>query len=219
MAIVRDQWKIIIQHPEDKNSGGDSSRSVGLMALFGSGLDRSLTREFEIKPGYLTRHPVHYPEGDCFTRDQLICLTAGLWAGGHIDICRRVFWAHLKRGFFCQNYKTQFTRVNKGFFGRDPLSPSHIGHLILCGKVYWAYWFLLISYPWVILDIIWATKINPEMEQNQTVSMCVVYDLVWLWAFLSKDWEQSIRRYWQNWRDQKEIGDVMVDGIKWILSN
>jgi hypothetical protein len=213
--IVRDQWGIIIQHPVSKSSGGDSARSTGLMALFGSTEDLNLIKEFEVPKGsgLLTRHPWDYTD-DCFTRDQALPLIAGLWAAKEFEITKRVFWSHAKRGFFCQNYRTQFTRVNKGFFGRDPLSPSHIGHLILCAKMYWLYPILPFCYLWLFFDILWATKVKPDMEQNQLISMLVVYDMLWLWAWLHPAWQKPILSYWCGWRDQCQIAEFMIKGIE-----
>lgn len=48
------------------------------------------------------RHPNTNPWN--FTRDQLDCLVAGLYALGEHELIRKLFWAHLKRGFFCQNF-------------------------------------------------------------------------------------------------------------------
>jgi hypothetical protein len=219
--IVRDEAGIIIQHPLDKNSGGDSARSCGMMAISYSAKDLGLMWKFE-KPqlsGKLSRHPLHYPN-DSFTRDQLLPTIAGIHASGDLKLARRVFWSHAKRGFFCQNYMEQFPdkhgfRRNKGFFGRDPLSPSHIGHLILCAELYWLYPFVfLFGLPWLICETVYHAKCTPRGEPNQLISMLKTYDLVWLWVYLHPNWRTCIRDYWSGWRDQKEIAEQIIDGIE-----
>jgi len=210
--VIRDDLGIILQHPIDANSGGDSSRTTGLMSLFGSTIDQQIVHLFEVpnKSGLLTRHPSHY-SNNCFTRDQAICLLAGIWKSGNYQLARRVFWSHAKRGFFCQNYMEQFanakTRVreNKGFFGRDPLSPSHIGYLIICARLWFLYPFLLIAFPWFLIDLWYFTRIAPRQEQNQIVCMAKVYGCLKLWAKWHPNWEGSFLSYFGGWRDQIEI--------------
>ena len=220
--IVRDNQGFIVQHPITESSGGDTARSTGMMALFGSRLDMDLLLKLEKPPGsgLLSRHPKFY-SNDCFTRDQMLPVVGALGLSKHPEkkaLVKRVFYSHLKRGFFSQNYMKQFaekdgTRVNKGFFGRDPLSPSHIGHLILSAKIYWAYIFLPFCYLWILLDIFYHAKVNPRAEPNQLIAMLMTYDLMWLWVLLHPNWKRSLELYWCNWRDQKEIYDYIVKGI------
>lgn len=218
MPIIRDRNGIIMQHPLDKNSGGDSASRVGMMALCDSLVDQNCLLKFE-KPkgsGLLTRHPDFYST-DCFTRDQLICFVGGLWRRNDKEaksLARRIFWSHLKRGFFCQNQLTQFERNDKGFFGRDPLGPQHIGHLIIGADLWWLNWFLFLSYPILIIDIIYATKVNPRIEQNQIISMCFTHGLLWLWVFLHPNWQGSIKTYFNGWRDQPEIAQELIFTIE-----
>ena len=212
--IVRDHiLEAIIQHPIDSNSGGDSSRSTGLMALFGSQYDQEIVGRFEVPPmsGMLCRHPALWPRTDDFSRDQLICLMAGNWKAKNYELVRRVFWKHARRGFFCQNYMEQFPnaktkiRENKGFFGRDPLSPSHVGFLILCGRIWFLYPFLLIAFPWFLIDLWYFTKVAPRQEQNQIVCMAKVYGCLKLWASWHPNWENSFLDYFGGWRDQVQL--------------
>lgn len=229
--LVRDRdIGAIIQHPLDKNSGGDSARSTGMMALFGSLEDQSILGRFEVPPlsGMLCRHPLLWPKTDDFTRDQLICFVAGLWKTKRTDLARRVFWSHAKRGFFCQNYMEQFPnaktqiREDKGFFGRDPLSPSHVGFLILCARMWWLYPFLLIALPWFLIDLWYATKERPREEQNQIIAMASVYGCLKLWAQWHPCWDRPIWDYWcspQSWRDQNELGIYIIKAISRSLND
>lgn len=219
--IVRDEFGIIMQHPLDKNSGGDSARACGIMALCGSQQDLGVMWKFE-KPllsGYLSRHPVHY-QTDNFTRDQLLCTIAGIHSAGQIKLAKRVFWSHAKRLFFCQNYREQFPdktglRRNKGFFGRDPLAFSHIGHLILCAEIFWLYPFVfLLGLPWLICETIYHAKCTPRAEPNQLISMLKKYDMIWLWVYLHPNWRTCVLNYWTGWRDQKEIANQIIYSIE-----
>lgn len=214
---MRDGLEIVIQHPRHKDEGGDSSRTTGMMALFGSVKDKCVLHLFEPNgDGILVRHPSHY-DHKCFTRDQLLPFVAGLWSACKTDIARRVFWSHAKRFFFCQNTHDQFTRKRKTLIG-DPLTPDHIGHLILCANLWPLYPFLLISYPWLILNIFWHTKIDSKHEQNQTIAMAWVAGLIGLWAKWHPNWKGSINNYWSGWRDQKEIADIIIRYIDHRLS-
>lgn len=222
--IVRDSLNIICQHDPNNPSycdGGDSARSTGIMATFGSLLDQKNLWYFE-EPhgsGLLTRHPTQYGNDD-FTRDQLLPMMSGLQVYDPSGVARRVFWAQARRLFFCQNYMEQFPssggmkRRDKGFFGRDPLSPSHIGFMILCAEIWYLYPFLLIAIPWFILDLFFATKVRPRMEQNQIVCMAKVYGLLGLWTKWHPNWKASLHDYWSGWRDQKEIAEFIIQGIQ-----
>lgn len=212
--LVRDKNCIVLQMPLAEHSGGDSSRTTGMLALCGSGIDQMCLPLFEVpkNSGLLTRHPDYY-DTQCFTRDQLLCFMAGVWRAQMRPLAKRIFWTHAKRLFFCQNQLEQFTRKDKGWFGRDPLGPQHIGMLILCARIYWLYPFLLIAFPVMLLDIIWATKVRPDMEQNQIIAMCFVYDLIWLYTFLHPTWAQEVRKYWSNWRQMPEVADLLIKTI------
>ena len=223
VMILRDGLiHAIIQHPEDKNSGGDSSRTTGLMALFDSKFDQEIVSRFEVPPmsGMLCRHPMLWSRTDDFTRDQAICLLAGIWKSGNYKLARRVFWSHAKRGFFCQNYMEQFAnektgiRANKGFFGRDPLSPSHVGYLIICARLWFLYPFLLVAFPWFLIDLWYFTKAAPRQEQNQIICMAYVYSCLNLWAKWHPNWDGAIYKYFCGWRDSYEVYLMINEGIK-----
>lgn len=224
--LVRDRdIGAIIQHPLDKNSGGDSARSTGMMALFGSLEDQLILGRFEVPPlrGTICRHPLLWPTTDDFTRDQLLCFLGGCWKARRTDLARRIFWSHAKRGFLCQNYMEQFpnaktgVRRNKGFFGRDPLSPSHIGYIIICARLWFLFPFLLVAFPWFLVDLWYATKVRPREEQNQIIAMASAYGCLKLWAQWHPCWDRPIMEYWGalgGWRDQREISEFIVNGIQ-----
>lgn len=220
--IQRDLEGFVLQHPIDKNSGGDTSRTTGMLAMFGSRIDRELLLKHE-KPkgsGLLCRHPKFYSDDD-FTRDQMLPIIGALYQCQHPDhkaLAKRIFWSRFKCGFLAQNYMNQFpekdgVRKNKGLFGRDPLSPSHIGMLILAGEQYWLFWLLPFCYVWAMIDIFYHAKVVPRNEPNQLIAVCMTYDLLWLWVAAHPNWKKSIEIYWCGWRDQKEIYEYIVSGV------
>lgn len=88
--------------------GMDTALRAGLLATFSFlGRVRMDLRSFEVSPGILCRHPKHFPSNNPrnLSRDNEMVLIAGLSAQGEYKIIRRVFYAHLKRLFFCQNFE------------------------------------------------------------------------------------------------------------------
>jgi len=209
--LVRDSEGIICQHsPYDPYycDGGDSAARTGILAACGSDYDRIQAQSFVIE-GLGVRHPtqVPYNNPNSFTRDQLIQLTAGL----EVKQARALLISHAKRGFICQNsHETEGAK--KAWYKRDILTPSHIGHLILKSKTYLAYPFLLISMPWLLLDILWSTKVAPMKEQNQIICMLLSYPSIFLALYrkLHPCLEASLQDYWGGWRDQVEIKKAIL---------
>lgn len=218
--IKRDQHGIICQHnPADATymDGGDSSHRTGIMATCGSEQDQALIWSFINLEGEGCRHPHqrYYCDPRSWTRDQLIPTMAALRAGNYMIDAKKVFMSHLKRGFLCQN-KLNIHLEPKAWYDRDILSPSHIGHLILCAKVYPLYPFLIFSWMWMLLDLIWTTKVTPTKESNQPIMMFLTAGKLWIKAFnwLQPDWRDTVRAYWGGWRDQSEIGETLIKTIE-----
>jgi hypothetical protein len=212
---------IIVQHDRTKPDyadGGDSAARSGIMAMAGSQVDRLVLGLFEQESGVLVRHPKQTPYNDprSFTRDQLLQYIAGFtqpYLRGVMSttIPRRVFWSRLKAGFLCQNTNDLFLNPQP-WYKRDILTPSHIGHLIQAAKLYYLYPFLIISYTWLLLDILWSTMVKPYDESNQIVAMCSVAG-TWalkLYCGLHPDWKRPLIGYWSGWRDQEEIGKAII---------
>ena len=88
--IVRDIHGIVVQHaPSDPSylDGGDSSRSTGILACFGSGKDLAVLRKHCTSRGFV-RHPTQsrWNIPSDFSRDQLGPLLAGIWATEDDDL-------------------------------------------------------------------------------------------------------------------------------------
>ncbi len=99
----RDQFGYLVDESAD---GGDSAHFAGLAALFGMGETKNLL-DYEVAPGILVRHPIQSPWNNPknYTIDQLAPFVAGCKIAGYTKLVRRVFWAHVKRFFFAQNFE------------------------------------------------------------------------------------------------------------------
>lgn len=225
--IVRDEHDVIVQHrPSDPSygkgggDGGDSSRSSGIMATFGSKRDMGNLYFVHSTSRGFVRHLHQSPHNDPsnFSRDQLIPLLSGFKASieniesttnyGYLQIIKDLLYDRFSKSTFkyfpifglCQN--------------KDLLAPDTIWHWIVCGKFKWLYWYAPLGYLWQILHILYMTKIAPEREQNQTICMAYSSGLIKLWMCLHPNWEQSIKDYWCGWRNQCELADFIIAGIK-----
>ncbi len=210
--IVRDVYNIIMQHDiygKDKPSGGDSASRTGIMALCGSELDRKLLPLFNNGKGVCVRHPTEPDSCDPrnFTRDQLLCYVAGLWSANdkiYIKDARKILIAHLLRFGFCQNTHELHTKKAK-LAPPDWLHPGNIWHLILCSRAWYLYWFFPIGIVCQFIDILWHCYVDSDQELNQIFCVTSVSGLLPFLVWLHPGFSTNMRRYWCNWRDQKEI--------------
>lgn len=219
--IKRDKDLIIVQHrpgfPEYQD-GGDSACRTSLMAMCESRIDKDLLPLFYLqKANKLVRHPYQYPfyRHENFSRDQLLPMVAGLSVAGYDEIVRNIFWDHAKRYFLCQNDESYIYPGKKKELpdGRDILAPDHIWHLIVCGKMWYLYWFGIIGYPWQMLSILWSAFIMKETEQNQLFCMVNMSGLfkIYITLYGMDDFKKNMYDYFSGWRDQKEIADFVIE--------
>lgn len=240
--IVRDENGIIMQHdPNDPLylDGGDAAARDGMASMSGSRKDRGVMSLFELDDGILSRHPIQSPYDDprTTTRDQLLQFVAGYltplsawsWNTDRRMPAKRIFWTHAKRGFLCQNTHkivddpntNKKVLVKKKWWDRDILTPSHIGHLIKIAQIYWLYPFLPISYLWLLGDIFWSTYVKPFDESNQIIAMCAVAGdwALRLYCHAHPDWKKPIRDYYSGWRNQPELGELIIKYVKARINN
>jgi hypothetical protein len=232
MAIVYDKYGLIVQHdPQDVKykDGGDTCRSEGLMALAGdyrSSFDLPL---FVDEAGLGRRHPFQQQNNNDdprnFTRDQMLCLMAGLWANmPQHKIAKRLFWSHAKRLFFCQNTHDQKGNKKPWYRGRDPLFLHHIGFMIKAARVKPLYWFVPLTYPFMLIELLVNVYITPNREPNQLLAMLSTLGTGWLKLYcrLHPDWKKPLTTYWGNdttFRYQAEIGNKLVTYIENRISD
>ena len=222
--IKRDRDGIIVQHRINQDhyaDGGDSASRTALMAVAGSLLDKNLLPSFYLqKTNKLVRHPYQYPFylPNNFSRDQLLPTVAGLSAGGYYEIVRNIFWDHVKRGFICQNDESYLYPGMKKKWpdGADIIAPDHIWHLIVCGRMWYLYWFGLLGYTWQMLSILWSAFIMPSNEQNQLFCMVNSSGLLKLYIKIYglENFKNNMYDYFCGWRDQKEIADSIINYVE-----
>jgi hypothetical protein len=210
-VIKRDEFGIIVQHNLDhpeQMDGGDSASRTGIMAMCGSIQDWDLLSKFLVETDvkkwpYLVRHPEQKKWNDPkeTSRDQLICWAAG---GG-------------SRGFYLFAIQTLIAYAESWTINKDVLLP-HVRFALYKAARYPApLWIRLLAKPMMTAHLIWATKINPDDEQNQNVCLCSIYGDEWLKRL--RDWHPNLYgnliRYWAGkpWRDQKEISEAMIKFI------
>jgi len=164
----------------------DSAMFAGMLTLFGVA---DIPVEKYVDNGVYVRHPKEIKYD--FSRDQAICLIAGLW----------------KKGLF--------SLVNKDFVtGKDIFSPSVQGHFLRCqGKQ--ASWY---HNMWLRADILFHAKCKPLSESNQLICMMMVAgpEYVRLWKRMNKDWNKSISYYWCGWRDESDLSNNIIATISLI---
>jgi hypothetical protein len=166
----------------------DSSRLAGIMAIVGHEKSPDCARY--IVNGEYRRHPLEY-EYD-FSRDQTICLIAGLWAQGHYQMVDR-----------------------KMVTGKDIFTPAHMGHFRRCANKKSN----IIQDAWLWLDVLWSCFIKPMAEPNQLLCMLFVAESKYLkfWTKYNKQWEKSISTYWNGWRNESEISGLIIKKVKSII--
>lgn len=222
------------------HDGMDSARAHGILWAFSK--DHSqLVNKFAMPglfmnyDGRCFRHPTDIPANNPknFTRDQLICLAAGLRFAHKSDFSA-LFWSHAKRLFFCQNFERDYVGTKKYpwphkmtggdpadegkwkmFDFADPLLPHHIAHLIRCCQIDWLYWLLPIGNIFLYLSCVFNSS-RVDVEQNQLQCMVKVAGPYWmdLYKRYNNEWIHQTVRYWASERNCKEMADIIIEGMK-----
>lgn len=173
----------------------DSARLAGLAVVFGFDLTQNKRIPLEkyvmnipaVGLTHYVRHPLEHKYD--FSRDQAICLIAGLGAQGKKDL------------------------VNKSYIdGKDIFSPSHRGHIKRCqGKKP-----NLLEEHWLWLDVLYSCFYQPMGEPNQLLCMLMLADPKYLkfWLKYNKHWRAAIKEYWceaaGEWRGERELASHMI---------
>lgn len=209
--IVRDEYGIIVQHNLDylnQADGGDSASRTGIMALCGSEQDKSLLVVFlgVMGPG-IVRHPHQEQWNDVkkTSRDLVVCWAAGS-DGSDPEINRTIYDMSLKyfinKDFLTPNVRL-FLRLKSG------VKPSFVlkffGDIFLDAQIYL------------------NTKITPDIEQNQLLSMLLALakiDDIYKQKLINyvkahPGLLENLQKYWSGkpWRDQYEIYQALVGAL------
>ncbi len=167
----------------------DSSRFAGILSLFWDDFNEGFLWKYVVEENGKTiyvRHPLERLYD--FSRDQYICLAAGL----------SIKWP---------------SKVDERFItGKDVLSPAVGGHTRRCrGES--ANWFQNL---WLRADILYHAYATPRDEPNQIICMAWIAgpEYLRLWISHNKNWKQSILDYWTTWRDESGLADMMIKKIE-----
>lgn len=187
----------------------DSARLAGIMALVSHPLTPDLKAYVIGNMG--VRHPQEVPANNPlnFTRDQLMCLVAGLRKQGHVEACRALYEAAKDRGYFAQNSEADYPGTTKKFpNGRDYLSFSNRMILSICAGNKGN----LIGYSWLLLDMVFNAIFTPTREPNQLIAQLSVVSPIWtkLYKLITPKWRQAIRDYWSGWRQEPELAEMLI---------
>lgn len=173
----------------------DSARLAGLMVTFGFDLTQNRIIPLEkyvvtiptLGSTYYVRHPLEHKYD--FSRDQAICLLAGLHKAG------------------------LYRLIDKNYIdGKDIFSPSHRGHIKRCqGKKP-----NILEENWLWLDVLYSCFYQPMGEPNQLLCMLMVADPKYLkfWLKYNKHWRDAIKEYWCEgagaWRGERDLAEHMI---------
>lgn len=183
--------------PKDNGASDwlDSARLAGIMTVFDWSQEvdcfNYILKNIKKDSFLYVRHPLNIDEL-LFSRDQAICLIAGL-----------------------KLQKLELF-VDKNFInGKDIFMPSHNGHVKRCQNRK-ASWF---EDLWLWLDVFWNVYITPMAEQNQLLCMLMIADKKYLKFYLKhhKQWKESIRSYWSGWRKENELAEHIIKKLEYYL--
>lgn len=170
----------------------DSSRLSGIMVVFSynENIHQVPLEKYCIvengKCKYV-RHPLERRYN--FSRDQTLCLVAGLYFQG---------LKHL----------VDLDYVD----GWDVFTPAHRGHIVRCqGKK--ANWF---QDMWFWFDVWRAAKLDQLGEPNQILCQMMVADKKFLkyWLKHNVKWRQAIEDYWCGWRQEPELASHIIKTLE-----
>mgnify|MGYP000694525597 FL=1 len=186
--MIFDRWGL--QKPRGASDFQDSAMAAGMWVLFGMEPDVDLSF-YTRGRGKYHRHPNEYKY--TMSRDQTICLFAGLWA------------------------QKRFNLVDPGYNTEgDLVSPGVRGHFKRCARLD-SNWF---QDAWLMADVYAHAWFNPMGEPNQLIAMMMVADpkFMRMWCRLNKTWRDSILFYWcagdGAWRGEPELAEKMISVIQ-----
>jgi hypothetical protein len=194
----------------------DSARLAGLMKLFNYPCDQTNLAAYQ-SSGVCYRYPLLDAANPAsnnpwnVTRDQIICLTAGLYAIGRYDL-NLLIYNHVKvAGYRAQNLEADVRGSKKPWYnGADLMSPADMAHLRLCANLKPN----LLGLLWLRLEII-GFKLRPAVEPNQLLAKCVVAGPKYVSQLLSGNKVlKALRTYWAGWRDEVGLAEHIISKLE-----
>lgn len=190
----------------------DSARLAGMMAIVDH-VDEQYLANYVIG-----NEAVRCPVGDAaatnpknFTRDQLVCLAAGLWKQGREPVVEVLYAEAEKRGWHAQNTEADVPGSTKPWWnGADWLSASDRMHLRLCMGQPADVGGLL----WLRAEILFNTVFTPMREPNQLICKCLLANLLPFYKKVTPKWRDAIKQYWNGWRDEPTMSFLLQDCVE-----
>ena len=188
----------------------DSSRLAGMMALCNHPLTPDLSKYIVLNDQGV-RHPTEFPANNPknFSRDQLLCLLAGLYKQGRIDICIKLHDAAKARGWWAQNIEDDVPGSTKRF--ADWLA---FGNRLVLAKAAGKRGNIL-GYPWLVLAILFNAIFTPIKESNQLLGQLFIMGPRWMkfYKLVTPKWQQALRDYWSGWRGEPELAEMLINKL------
>jgi len=201
-VIRRDQFGIICQHSHDRPEeldGGDSCSRTGIMARSGSLKDLALLPKFIVGGKFVVRHPAQpkFSDPKETSRDAIICFFAAQSSDENVG-------------------NAAFHYANSWFVNKDFLDPALKLALYKRSPFDAPLWLEGLGRVWLWIALLWNCFIMPEHEQNQFASVCLIMGRPWITRLYAwhPDLNYNIRKYFQGWRDQDEIGFAYMETIR-----
>jgi hypothetical protein len=198
----------------------DSARLAGLLGLFDSNkVNKDLLSMYVINRHEAVRAPFDdssglYPNNpNNFTRDQLLCLVAGLHHKGCIEACQGLLRAAIARGNRAQNTEKDAPGTAKTFpDGPDWLTPSNMNHLRICAGEQPG----LLGKLWLIAEVFISSKLAPAAEPNQLIAMCVVAGASYVKLLKNSNpkLRDAVEAYWTGWRNEEEVSQLIIASLR-----
>jgi hypothetical protein len=198
--IVRDHLGIICQHSHDNPAfmdGGDSAARTGIMALDGAP-DSTLLYAFVDEFNKLVRHPEqpNWNDHRNTSRDQLVQYSVSM------------AWSPMIKKY-----------ADGWFINKDFLSPLVRFYLYKCSGYKAPKWIELLAKIEMFFSLIWNTKIKPNDEMNQFACVCIKLGYAKELIEMHPNIFKNIREYWGGWRDQIEVGEVLIKSLLYKAKN
>lgn len=236
--IYRDSSGFLVKG--ELKDGGDTAVREGLMAVF-TGQPGNLLKLVD-ESGICFRHPIQKPwnNPNNFTKDQLKCLVAGLYAIGRHDVIKLIYEAHKERNWFCQNSERDFPGSKKHPFphyAQDFSKNDELGNDITKKGDPEFRWFdhsdLLLPNDILFLQV--AARVQERVmfgewfhnmairthaksnhdEENQMFSECYVLGTLQKYIELNPLWQSRDWKYWFNSdRNETEYHDMKVKFVR-----
>lgn len=202
----------------------DSARLAGLIATFGHPAMTADKIALYVIADQGVRYPFQDPMGNPssnnpknFTRDQLICLAAGLKTLRRPDLALKLYRAAQDRWWRGQNTEADVVGSTKKFpNGADLLGPDVMSHLKNCADQGTTFFGNVV----LVASIMFNAYVKPMSEPNKIMCLCKIAGpkYVKLLRRLNPKLDDAIREYWCSgagaWRNEPELAEFLINNFK-----